>query len=944
MNKNAILKIIDSVGRKSVLILYVSVLSFISSTNSFAQCTILPIAVQGISLTYVQAGGTNASGVAFNPNLNLYYAIIAGSPVFPYETFDAAGNPLYQTNGGFDFRGLWWNPNTNQVEGTGYFNFGLWTSDLDGSGNALNTGTLIYPGQNQPDAQSCGDYDCEADEIVFYFNGAISRYARSNGSFLGSYPLTGMPVPVGNINWTSVIYTGCLGNEIGIEDWSAKSILLFNKATGAYSGTSFLPASAVTNNGFRFSYANNLAWLYAVSTRTWTSYSIFSGQPTGGGSTVNLGNDTTLCFGNTLLLDAGNVGANYLWQDGSTNQTFNVTQTGTYIVAVSNGGCYVAHDTIVVNVIGGGGGSAFSLGNDTTLCAGATLVLDATTAGATYVWQDGSTNSIFNASITGLYFVTVNVSGCTATDSINVNFATLNSVNLGNDTAVCQGQSVLLDATTAGASYLWQDNSTNATFNVLNAGTYSVTVTIGNCSPISDNIIITFNSLPAVALGNDTTLCAGQTFLLDATLAGATYNWQNSSINSTYNVVSGGNYAVTVTDGNGCSNSDNINVTYNNPPLVNLGNDSVLCAGQTLTLTVSTAGATYLWHDGSTNFSFNVSSAGMYWVEVTVGPCTNSDTINISYVNPPTVYIGNDTTLCPGQTILLDATTANSIYSWQDNSVNAIFTVAAPGIYWVDVTAGSCAAIRDSIVVSYINASSVNLGNDSSLCPGQTILLDATQPGASYLWQDGSTDSIYIVTTSGNYHVTVTISICNAADTISVIYYPLPFVNFGADTVKCPDDELILNAQNTASTYLWHNSSYISGYQYTTPSISITDSATYWVDVTNVCATATDTIHVGFKICDCHIFVPTAFTPNGDEMNDVFQPKFICDFIDYDFRIFNRWGELIYSTTDQTEGWDGTFHGFKENTGVFVWVLLYKYNDSDVGTVGQLKGDVTLLK
>ncbi len=929
--------------QESLTAFFIFIFFNIISVESYSQCIILPNAIQGISYTYIQSGGTNASGVAYNPNLNIYYACIAGNPGFPYETFDATGISLFQTNTGFDFRGLWWNPNTNQVEGTGYSNFGLWTSDLDGIGNALNSGSLIYPGQNQPDAQSCGDYDCEADEMIFYFNGSISRYARSNGGFLGSYPLTGMPVPVGNINWTSVIYTGCLGNEIGIEDWAAKSILLFNKANGAYSGTSYLPATAATNNGFRFSYANNLAWLYDVGTRTWTSYSIFSGIPNGGSGTVNLGNDTTICNGNTLLLDAGNAGANYLWQDGSTNQTFNVTQTGTYIVAVSNGGCFVAHDTIIVNVIGSGG-SSFSLGNDTTICIGANMILDATNAGATYVWQDGSTNATFNTSVTGLYFVTINVSGCTASDSINVNFATLSTINLGNDTAVCLGQSVLLDVTTTGASYLWQDNSSNATFNVLNAGTYSVTITIGNCSPISDNIIITYNSLPSVALGNDTTLCAGQTVLLNATLAGATYNWQNASVNSTFNVLNAGNYAVTVTDGNGCSNTDNINVTYNNPPIVSLGNDSVLCSGQTYLLNVNTAGATYLWQDASTNLSFTVSSVGTYWVEVTVGPCSNSDTLNINYVNPPTVNIGNDTTLCPGQTILLNAATANSTYAWQNNSVNATFTVATAGIYWVDVTAGSCAAVRDSIIVSYINASSVNLGNDTSLCPGQSILLNATQPGASYLWQDGSIDSIYIVTTSGNYHVNVTISICNAADTVSVIYYPLPFVNLGVDTIKCPDDVLVLNAQNSASTYLWHNSSFNSGYQYTTPSISITDSATYWVDVTNVCATAIDTIHVGFKICDCNIFVPTAFTPNGDEMNDVFQPKFVCDFISYDFRIFNRWGELIYSTTDKTAGWDGTYHGLKENTGVFVWVLIYKYYDGDVGTEGQLKGDVTLLK
>ena len=114
----------------------------------------MPNATAGLTLTYLAPSGTNATGVAFNPLLNLYYAVIAGNPGFSYQTFSAAGVSLFQTNAGFDFRGLWWNPMLNQVEGTGFSNLGLWTSNLNGSGYALNTGTLIYPGQNQPTVQS----------------------------------------------------------------------------------------------------------------------------------------------------------------------------------------------------------------------------------------------------------------------------------------------------------------------------------------------------------------------------------------------------------------------------------------------------------------------------------------------------------------------------------------------------------------------------------------------------------------------------------------------------------------------------------------------------------------------------------------------------------------------------------------------------------------------
>ena len=139
--------------------------------KAWSQCTVLADAVEGISYTYVQSGGTNASGVAYNPDFDIYYACIAGNPGFPYETFDASGTSLYQTLTGFDFRGLWWNPNLNEVEGNGYYTYGLWTSDLDGNGYALSTGTNLFVGQNQPSDQSCGDYDYDDNEIIYYYSG-----------------------------------------------------------------------------------------------------------------------------------------------------------------------------------------------------------------------------------------------------------------------------------------------------------------------------------------------------------------------------------------------------------------------------------------------------------------------------------------------------------------------------------------------------------------------------------------------------------------------------------------------------------------------------------------------------------------------------------------------------------------------------------------------------
>lgn len=326
--------------KKSPLQTFLLTYLLFSLNHGYSQCVVLENAVQGISYTYVQSGGTNASGVAYNPDFNIYYAVIAGNPGFPYETFDPSGVSLFQTNAGFDFRGLWWNPNANQLEGNGYFAFGLWTSNIDVNGYAQNTGASIFTGQNQPTDQSCGDYDYDTDEIIYYSNGNIYRYSHSTNAFLGSYTLTGMPVPLTYLNSTSVIYTGCPHHEIGLEDYVDKTILLFDKATGAYTCKSQLPNTAVMDGSFHFSYANNLVWLYDVFLRVWTSYKIV--EP------FNIGNDTTICTGSSLVLNAGTTSFNYSWSNGSTDTTTTINSGGIYWLDVTSGVC-TSRDTIIIS-------------------------------------------------------------------------------------------------------------------------------------------------------------------------------------------------------------------------------------------------------------------------------------------------------------------------------------------------------------------------------------------------------------------------------------------------------------------------------------------------------------------------------------------------------------------------------------------------------------------
>ncbi|HAS39981.1 MAG TPA: hypothetical protein DCS93_05850 [Microscillaceae bacterium] len=341
-------------------------------------------------------------------------------------------------------------------------------------------------------------------------------------------------------------------------------------------------------------------------------------------------------------------------------------------------------------------GFSVDLGKDQTLCAGEATTLDATLAGASYRWQDGSTAAQYTVTQAGTYWVEVTKNGCTVKDTVEVTYTSLPIANLGQDQTLCTGETTTLDATLAGASYRWQDGSTMAQYTVTQAGTYWVEVTKNGCTA-KDTVEVTYHSFPVVNLGQDQILCAGETTTLDATTKGASYRWQDGSTTAQYTVIQAGTYWVEVTK-NGCTTKDTVEVIYTSLPIVDLGQDQILCVEETTTLNAATKGASYRWQDGSTTAQYIVTQAGTYWVDVTKNGCSVRDSVRVSYNALPQVNLGDDIVLCNGATTTLNATLAGAFYRWQDGTTTAQYTVAQPGTYWVEVSLSGCKA-RDTIVV-----------------------------------------------------------------------------------------------------------------------------------------------------------------------------------------------------------------------------------------------------
>jgi PKD repeat protein len=422
---------------------------------------------------------------------------------------------------------------------------------------------------------------------------------------------------------------------------------------------------------------------------------------------VNLGNDTAICPGATIVLNAGNAGASYLYSNAATTQFTSVTSAGTYNVRVTNTQGCIGRDTIV---IAQGTNPVVNLGNDTLLCSGASLTLDAGNTCSSYLYSNAATTQTTTVTAAGSYSVRVtNTSGCIGRDTIVVTTGTSPTVNLGNDTTVCPGATITLNAGNAGSAYLYNNAATTQTIAVTTGGTYSVRVTNAQGCIGRDTIVITQGVNPVVNLGNDTLLCGGAALTLNAGNPGSSYLYSNAATTQTTTISAAGTYTVKVTNAAGCIGRDTILVSTSPNPVVNLGRDTALCpgAGTSITLNAGNPGASYLFSNLATTQTITVTTPGTYSVRVTNGVgCIGRDTIIIALgVNPTSAITASGS--------LLTAGSAGISYQWYLNgapiagATSSSYNATQGGAYTVLVkTSQGCSGTSPEYIYTKLGISS----------------------------------------------------------------------------------------------------------------------------------------------------------------------------------------------------------------------------------------------
>jgi len=706
--------------------------------------------------------------------------------------------------------------------------------------------------------------------------------------------------------------------------------------------------------------------------------------------TVSAGQDQDICAGTSAALQATGA-STYSWTptaglscSNCDNPTATPADTTMYVVTgTSAAGCR-GQDTVTVNVKPL---PLISAGSNQTICGGDTVHLQAT-GGVSYTWTPAATLSCSAcpdplatppAPIT--YTVTgTGANGCHDTARVTVSLYPQPVISGGSNRDICIGDSIRLQAT-GGVSYSWSPatglscvSCADPIAKPIATTTYTLTGTSADGCKDSADITITVHLPPVVTAGSDTAICTGKSTTLTAGGA-ASYVWTPATGLSCTNCSSPfaspsvmTRYRVIGTSAAGCRDTAEVTVSVLPLPQVTAGADRMICRGDTVRLQAAGAG-TYSWSP-ATGLSC-VSCADpvaappaptVYTVTGTdTNGCANTDQVQVQFYPQPPIDAGSDRTICRGDSTTLQATGGVS-YTWfPANNLSCtdcpdpVATPANDITYWVRGTDLHGCTDSDRVAITVIQKMPTSAGSAARICSGETAQLHASG-GVQYTWLPATglscttcADPTARPDTTTRYQVIIRQSQC-FTDTLyqTVAVFPRPTIDLGGDQRIFAGESVRLFANSTyAASYQWSPAEGLSCTDCISPVATPAHTITYKVVVANeLGCPASDEITITLKCDQTMLFIPNTFTPNGDGQNDRFFPHANgITHVDR-FRVYNRWGELIFDMSrmpvnDPAAGWDGTFKGqvLKPDTYVYI-VQATCINGEPV----EVKGDISLIR
>lgn len=695
----------------------------------------------------------------------------------------------------------------------------------------------------------------------------------------------------------------------------------------------------------------------------------------------------------TANMNGGQQPYTYLWSNGGTNATITGLSPGNYSVTVTTAnGCT---STGMINVTAPASPLAATSSQTNITCNGlmngaASVNVSGGTAPYFYAWSNGGTNATVNNLSPGNYSVQImDGEGCTLSSNFNItqpsplvidvsssNDITCFGANNGNITVNAGGG-------TSPYTYLWSNSSNGNSINNLVAGNYSVLVTDANgctnlfnttiAEPLPLNVTVTSNNITCNGAmdGSAMSFASGGTGAYN-------FSWNTGQTTPSINSLDNGNYTVTVTDQNLCTTSATTSILEPSPILISVTGSGMICPGQIVPLSVNAIGGNgnyvYHWSNGLGNAPIqNVSPvvATSYSVFVTdVNGCTSPTlpiNVTVNDINLATINVSGTPFLCFGNTgsVFAEISGGNGVYTYQWNNGlpngTGPHTIqpAASGYYTVTILDDCGNSRTESVYVNVEQLPVVDLAPQSVAECGNVnmdFINTATNNGNySYGWDfgDGNTASgsnvSHVYQATGNYNVTLTMTSNNGcvgtgSAMQTVVVYPVANAQIESDktitTIFTPEFRFY-NTSINSNTCFWDFGDGNTSTQ-NNPVHKYESEGTYTVMLIAYNANGcNDTTYISVVINpEFTFYIPNAFTPDGDGINDTFfgQGTHIAEF---NIMIFDRWGELLFTSDNLNAAWDGYYRGTESKPDVYVYRV--KLRD-DMGAYHSYEGHVTLVK
>jgi gliding motility-associated-like protein len=704
-----------------------------------------------------------------------------------------------------------------------------------------------------------------------------------------------------------------------------------------------------------------------------------------------------------VSINGGTTPFSYLWSNGALTQDITGLVAGNYTLTVTDSNACVAIS--VVNIVTEPTAIVVTLDSiDNVSCnAAADGAIFISTVGGTgaytYAWSNTATTQDINSLSGGTYTVTVtDANACTATLApVTIGEPTVLDITIDSfKNESCFGiVDGFINITATGGTtpytYFWNTGATTDDITGLIAGTYTVIVTDSNTCMAFDTIVI--NDIPTITatVGSvDSVSCNGLTdgaVDITTTLGAPGYTWLWSTGATTEDItgVVAGNYTVTITDAFGCTvTAGAYNVGEPDVLAITLDNiTDVSCNGAadgavTMTTTGGTSSYTYAWSNGQGTEDITGLSASSNTVTVTdFNGCTATSGAHVvNEASAIVITLDNiDSVSCNGVSdgavaISVTGGVPNYTYNWNNGAgTNEDLVNVSGNSYTVTVTdAAGCTLTSGPHIVDEPAALSLTITPTVPLegCLGQPFgVLDATVTGGTgtitYQWSNAVNTASNTSLNTGVYALTVTDGngcTTTGVDSIQDPVRPIvnPFVGQApiTDTTINWSDVINIDAGNDQTgsgvTYNWTDATNLGNVNFmnaSAPSTTIqpepTMTGTYTLLVTATSGDGcvdTGSVYVTININDL-LGMPTAFTPNGDGVNDFFRPANLDEQFILEFKVYNRWGQIIFDDTSTTAQWDGTFKGVEQPTEVYIYVFRYKSPGQEERL---LRGEFTLLR